>query len=854
VRRAYHLQVGSVLALFLVVAIVTISFRSTAESSAAAQMVAHTHEVISTLRQIMSSVERAETAQRGYVITGFHEYVLESHAARPAIASGLDRLAGLVGDSPIQAQRVKLLRMAIDDRLRLISNTLQIRERNGFEAARILSVSGVGKTSMRRVQSIIDTMQAHERSLLDQRQAASRSQTRRARTLLVAGGALDLVLLAFVFLIGRRDLQRSRELGEAMAEARDEALRAAEVRSQFLANMSHEIRTPMNAIIGMSGMLLDTPLDSNQRDLASTVRTSADALLTVLNDVLDFSKLEAGKLTIEPQDFELRPSVEAVIDLFGESARAKEIALAIFFDHQLPRFLRGDAGRIRQVLTNLVGNALKFTTRGEVLVYVDLHERRGPVTVVRFRVRDTGLGIAADVMPHLFQPFTQADTTTTRRFGGTGLGLAISKQIVEAMGGTISVESKPGAGSEFTFDVPLADGQPEEVSRDMALQTLEDARVLVVDGNATNRHVVRHNLTAWRMTTDEAASAAEALDCMRQSAAAGTPYDLAIVDLNLQATDGLELARTIKAEDVLAGTRIVVLTSPAERLDPSLMRALGVDACLTKPVKQSALFDAIVASLSGVILREPETADRPPAAAMRAGVRVLVAEDNVVNQKVAVRQLARLGYASDAVANGREAVEAVRRGTYALILMDIQMPEMDGFAAATEIRRQGHRIPIVALTANALAGDRERCLAAGMDDYLSKPIVERELARVLEHFAPGTAPEQEPLDPEVLEGLRELSRGTDDFLRDIAAVYLDDTPRRMEEVLNAAARGDAPALAGAVHALKSASGNVGAEVVRKLCARIETSARAGTVDSDRVRDLDREFGRAAAELRRIIAC
>ena len=852
------LQIGFLLALAIVIAIVAISYQGTNESIEASRAVAHTHEVISTLRAILAQVEDAETSQRGYVITGLDEYATQSRAAREHITASIATLEHLVSDNPVQKQRVAVLRLAITEKLQYVETILRTRSSAGFEPARLLVMTGRGRMTMERVRSIITTMEAHEQSLLTQRRTRSEAKARNARILLIGGVLTDFLLLAFVFYVVRRDQRLGKELARAMADARDDAVRNAEVRSQFLANMSHEIRTPMNAIIGMSGLLLDTDLNEDQRDLARTVRTSGESLLTVINDVLDFSKLEAGKLTIEAHDFELRPAVEAVIDLFTDTAQQKKVALAIFFDHNLPRYVRGDAGRIRQVLTNLIGNALKFTSRGEVVVDVDPHERRNTQMVVRFTVRDTGIGIAEDVLPRLFQPFTQADATTTRRFGGTGLGLAISRQIVESMGGSMQAESKLDEGSTFRFDVPLEEAARDEESRELSLQSLADTRVLIVDDNATNRRVVKHNLAAWRMKTDEATSGAEALAKMREAVAAGAKYDLVITDMGLPQMNGVVLSRLIKCDRDLGHAKIIVLSSMASRIEPGIMRVVGIEACLTKPVKQSALFDAIASSLSGVMLGEPVVPQRREALPMRNDVRVLVAEDNPVNQKVALRQLARLGLGADAVANGVEAVEAVSRGPYMLVLMDVQMPEMDGFAAAREIRRRegdGSHIPIIALTANALAGDRERCLEAGMDDYLSKPIDENELARVLARFAPPAKPQPEAtvLDNAVLEGLREISGGTDDFLKDLAAIYLDDAPGRLAEMRRGVEASDAAVVAGAAHALKSSSGNVGAEEVRLLCAAIETAGRNGVVDAELVRQLEKAYGRVDHELRKLIA-
>jgi two-component system, sensor histidine kinase and response regulator len=845
--RRYQLPIGFGLALIVMAGIVLISVRSLAQAHRAARDVAHTHEVISRLEQVLAQVEAAETAQRAYVITGSRVYVDESNAARPRIAAALTTLERLLAESPEQRARLVRLRAEVDAKLRIVDRQLIVREQQGFEAARAFTAAGTGKTAMDRVRALVEEMERYENDRLAQRRAQSALQQRNARLLLLAGAVADLALLGVVFFVVVRDQRLGRQLSKAMKQARDEAVRAAELRSQFLANMSHEIRTPMNAIIGLTGVLLDTRLDADQRELAQTVRTSADSLLTVINDVLDFSKLEAGKLAIEVADFELRPAVESILDLFSESARQRKLSLGLLVDHSLPRVVRGDAGRIRQVLTNLIGNAVKFTQEGEVVVTVD--DKSGEA--MRFTIRDTGIGIAPDVLPTLFQPFTQADASTTRRFGGTGLGLVISKQLVESMGGAMGVESQPGRGSTFWFELPLVPGDAAKAARVVSPESLSGLRVLVIDPNETRRRILEHDLGAWRMSAETVAGAHEALAKLREQAGAGEPFDLVISEYDLAEMNGLVLARLIKCDRAIADAHIILVTAIAGRIDPPILRVVGIDGCLVRPVKHSALFDAIANAVSGNAPPRPDSQQPREAAPLRSDVRILVAEDNPVNQKVALRQLQRLGYAADAVADGVEALEAVGRVRYDLVLMDVQMPEMDGFEATREIRRTRSRVPIVALTANALAGDRERCLQAGMDDYLQKPFSEAELLRVLRAFVPQ--PQASPLDEHVLDGLREVTGGGDEFIRELAALYLDDAPSRLTEIRKAMRDSDAARLANAAHALKSSSGNIGAAAVRDLCTELEAAGRRGAVDARKVEQLEREFARAEEELRRIAA-
>ena len=671
-----------------------------------------------------------------------------------------------------------------------------------------------------------------------------------------AGGALEGYLGIATDISARKLMEELLHLyNQQLAEQTRRAEEGNRAKSEFLATMSHEIRTPMNGVVGMTELLLLTELSTEQRDYADIVLKSADSLLTIINDILDFSKIESGKLQLEAIDFVLRTAIEEVAGLLAERAQSKGLEMACLIHHDLPVVVRGDPGRLRQILTNLLGNSIKFTQTGEVVLRAKLAASAGDAVTIRFEITDTGIGIAAEAQERLFQSFSQADGSTTRRFGGTGLGLAISKRLAELMGGNIGVQSEPGQGSTFWFTVNLSTIPEDHIVVPAPREDLRGVYALAVDDNQTNLQLVGAQTRAWGMVCDTTTQGSEALE-MIAAAAVLKPYDVAILDMQMPGMDGLELARAIKSDASNAQMKVILMTSMAQRGHAARSEQVGIAGYLNKPVRQAELYDCL-RTVTGTSARG-SAPTAPPAAARMVTThslreaeglrrtRVLIAEDNQTNQMAAVRLLEKLGYRVDVAVNGIEAVDACREVEYGIVLMDNQMPEMDGLSATREIRiveraRGRAPVPIIALTANAMQGDRERCLAAGMSDYLAKPFKLEQVRDLLRRWDPLVSPvdaahvavpapsRDRAIDASVFDDFRGAG-GANDFVTKLIDQYLAESAVRMAEMKDAVERRDAPALRLATHSLKGTSGTVGAHRLAALSEGLEHLARSATLD------------------------
>lgn len=676
----------------------------------------------------------------------------------------------------------------------------------------------------------------------------------------VRGYAVDLTEIHRAKEALHASAEELRAKNQRLDRALQEAQAATQSKAAFLATISHELRTPMNGVIGMTSLLLDTALAPEQRSYADTIRQCGEVLLQLINDVLECSKIEAGKLELETIDFNLRATVDDVLKQFAERAESKGLELTGLIHAAVPTGLRGDPGRLRQVLTNLVGNAIKFTDRGDVTLQVYLEEDREGDALLRFDITDSGIGIASATLEKLFKPFVQADSTMTRKYGGTGLGLSISKQLVELMGGRIGVNSAPHRGSTFWFTARFVK-QASSVTAILPMAELQGRRVLIVDDNESNRLILHHLVSGWGMQDSQAGDAAGALAQMEEASRLGAPFDCAILDVVMPGKDGLQLAGELQRLPCAATLRVIVMTSLLQRGHAERARNVGAKGYLTKPVRHDELRDCLRSVLGMELQTEvhgtpgdptlPRLVTRHTLADHAERRRILVVEDNSVNQKLAVRMLEKLGYRPDLVENGQEALAALDVGVYDAVLMDCQMPVMDGFEATAAIRRNeaegkryvgiGH-LPIIAVTANAMQGDRERCLAAGMDAYLAKPIKLEDIRTTLSRWVTASRREVQasgPEGPELLPAelpalfdpaqmLRNIG-GDQDLLIQLIDLFLERQADIMTSIRQALSEGDASTVERVAHTLKGTAANLCASEVALAAGQLEAVGRLGTL-------------------------
>jgi signal transduction histidine kinase/DNA-binding response OmpR family regulator/HPt (histidine-containing phosphotransfer) domain-containing protein len=840
---------GSVTLMIMVASVSAVSFSQLKSSDSWRD---HTYVVLATAQTFLGDILSIQRCARNYVLTGQATALADYQDAVKDAPQQLSQLKMLTSDNPLQQERIGPLSSDLNNVIAFSLHLIDTRNTQGLDAAVQLESTGRGMSTMNRIVADLQAFTDQEHSLLSLRSTKAKADSDNTERLLIDGSILAAFLLVLANLMAGRAMARQKELTH-------KAQSAERAKSEFLAIMSHEIRTPMNGVIGMTSILADTELNEMQRSCVSTISTSGESLMMVINDILDFSKIESGRMQLESRSFNLRHCVEEALDLFAAQIRVKRLEAVYLVAPDIPSHLTGDAMRLRQTLVNLIGNAIKFTAKGEIAINVECQSRDEEGYHLLFSVTDTGIGIPKEGIEKLFQPFQQVDTSTTRRYGGTGLGLVISKRLAEFMGGTMWVESKPGSGSTFFFSVTMkASDEPVPEHQSPKPGVLASHTVLVVDDNATNRRVLEIQLKTWGMKAASVSSGAGALKEM-----AGQAFDVVLIDFQMPDMDGVTLAKAIRRK---TRTPLILLSSSGEII-------VGEDANLfqiqiPKPIKHSHLFNALL-RITGTGPSQPlKVAEKTFDHAMAANhpLRILLAEDNAVNQRVGQLMLSRLGYNAQLAESGRQAVKAVDKNTFDLILMDIQMPDMDGVEAARLIREKldGNCPAIFALTAEALEGDKQRFLDLGFDGYLSKPLEALALQATLKTVKsskPSGSPERdavlknsaarpdgEPFDEAVLRNLMEYGRDT--FIK-LIELFGTSAPTSISDMRRALEKSSAADLSLAAHTLKGSCSNFGAARLRELCVQIEQSGLSGNLDGavDLVASAEKELDRLIKALK-----
>jgi signal transduction histidine kinase/DNA-binding response OmpR family regulator len=833
---------GSVTLMIMVATISTVSFSELKEATAWRE---HTYIVLTEVQPFLGDVLDIQRGMRGYVMTGQTSSLATYQAGINDIPGSLAQLKILTSDNPVQQKRLEALSNDLNDIIAYSHKLIDVRQTQGIQPAINIEATGEGFALINRIMDDLHAFTDEEHHLLGQRSEKADADSKSTGRLLLYGSVMAGVLLLVANLMASQAMAQQKELTK-------KAQAAERAKSEFLAIMSHEIRTPMNGVIGMTSILADTELNDMQRGCVSTISTSGESLMTVINDILDFSKIESGRMQLESRSFNLRHCVEEALDLFAAQIRIKRLEAVYLVAADIPTFLIGDAMRLRQVLVNLIGNAVKFTSAGEIAINVECSSQDRKGYHLHFSVTDTGIGIPKEAMDKLFKAFQQVDTSTTRRFGGTGLGLVISKRLTELMGGTMWVESVPGAGSTFFFSVTMmASNDPVPAHQLPEPGALASHSVLIVDDNATNRRILEIQLKIWGMQATSVASGFEGLKKLAEQT-----FDVVLIDFQMPEMDGLTLARKIRKQ---TKPPLILLSSSGEIITGEDAKLFQIQ--IPKPIKHSHLFNALL-RITGVEPTQPlQTGAKKFDHAMATNhpLRILLAEDNAVNQMVGLLMLSRLGYAAELAESGQQALDAVEKNPFDLILMDIQMPDMNGIEASRRIREKlgAQCPPIFALTAEALEGDKQRFLNLGFDGYLSKPLEAQTLQTMLksvkrrpEQLATSHGSEAQPIKPFDDEAMRRLKEYGDEDFAKLVELFVLNSPAIIADMRLALQKSSAGDLSTAAHKLKGSCSNFGAAPLQGLCTQIELAGRNGNLDgsADLVASAEKELNRLIAAL------